>query len=59
MERSQRLNEPAEVGGGPRVANIQIVSHLRAAMECGCDATDDDKIDACVAECLHRFFKLH
>ena len=59
MEWSQRFDEPAQVGGRARVANIQIVGYLRTAME-GCRKTADyNEVDACVAQSLNGFFELH
>ena len=49
IEWSQRLGELTQVCGGPGVANVQIVGHLRAAVEGGCKTTDYNEIDACIA----------
>ena len=43
----------------PEVGNVQIVGHLRAAMESGGKTADYNEIDTCVAQRLNSLLELH
>jgi len=54
-----RESEAAQVGGGPGVANVQIVSDAGAALEGGGQTADHDELHIAIAEYLYGFFEFH